>query len=594
VWGYGGGDREWAPQAPGGCPGRPLTRARVCGGDFRWGWGGQAQRPHHRCEVHLGDRELTGVSATARDRGLERRRRRPRYSARLRSQTALPFNKSSMLLLASLSAWLSGSAAADATAAGRAAALQSLQPLLASGALDGSSDGSGGPPAAWGAISCSSQEQLFTGFNFVEGVCCHQLNESCPPGTGLPTSCRTPACAHAVSVVSSGCLPWLAQPAQAWLQSFAAQLSQVQRDCQGISTDPTTIVLSNSSEFLVSNACGRTLVGGKLENKQTWRDSVTLVAPRPFAISLAFDVLWLPDGDNLQIFDGNSTSSRKITTLSGIVLPPQNIIATDGQLHLELYTNTITNGRVQALSAVVICACADDRACGAHGSCVANRCVCTGGYTGYACADKSCTGVMCGAHGSCESRHGQAVCVCESGWTGPQCNTVDADPQCSLPYTNITDPWRSVKHNDKGPGGKVAGDVQIGTLCDDNMKATGVGGGRWYRFVGSAGDRLPTSPPGIFKCGTDGGGWLSGWDPAPGGHGAQPPVSFDTPGHYPIVTDGVQDATVCFDFGGGYSCDYYAPISMVCCDGFYLWRLSYATVASGTKYCNHAYCVTES
>ena len=49
--GYGGGDREWAPQAPGGWPGRPLTRARVCGGDFRWGWGGQAQRPHHRCEV---------------------------------------------------------------------------------------------------------------------------------------------------------------------------------------------------------------------------------------------------------------------------------------------------------------------------------------------------------------------------------------------------------------------------------------------------------------------------------------------------------------------------------------------------------------
>eukprot|EP01047_Picozoa_sp_COSAG01_P018118 COSAG01_NODE_976_length_12364_cov_109.353200_6_plen_67_part_00 len=29
--------------------------ARVFGGDFRWGWGGQAQRPHHRCEVRLGD-----------------------------------------------------------------------------------------------------------------------------------------------------------------------------------------------------------------------------------------------------------------------------------------------------------------------------------------------------------------------------------------------------------------------------------------------------------------------------------------------------------------------------------------------------------
>ena len=33
-----------------------VTLARVCEGDFRWGWGGQAQRPHHRCEVRLGDR----------------------------------------------------------------------------------------------------------------------------------------------------------------------------------------------------------------------------------------------------------------------------------------------------------------------------------------------------------------------------------------------------------------------------------------------------------------------------------------------------------------------------------------------------------
>lgn len=68
--GYGGGDREWAPQAPGGWSGRPLTRARVCGGDFRWGWGGQAQRPHHRCEVRLGDR--ADSTCDGRDPGVER------------------------------------------------------------------------------------------------------------------------------------------------------------------------------------------------------------------------------------------------------------------------------------------------------------------------------------------------------------------------------------------------------------------------------------------------------------------------------------------------------------------------------------------
>jgi hypothetical protein len=51
--------------------------------------------------------------------------------------------------------------------------------------------------------------------------------------------------------------------------------------------------------------------------------------------------------------------------------------------------------------------------------------------------------------------------------------------------------------------------------------ATGVGGDKWYRFVGYGGDALPLHRPrgehqvgfgGILACGTSHGGWLSGCD----------------------------------------------------------------------------------
>ena len=40
------------------------------------------------------------------------------------------------------------------------------------------------------------------------------------------------------------------------------------------------------------------------------------------------------------------------------------------------------------------------------------------------------------------------------------------------------------------------GDMPIGS-CSGYNNATGVGGDRWYRFVGAAGDALPLHPPGV-------------------------------------------------------------------------------------------------
>jgi hypothetical protein len=115
-----------------------------------------------------------------------------------------------------------------------------------------------------------------------------------------------------------------------------------------------------------------------------------------------------------------------------------------------------------------------------------------------------------------------------------------ANPQCAQPYANISDAWRSITHDcggggcpkpgcsppdgptvncscrpggpatgpcpsshhrDKGgPGGHWSSDMPLGK-CSGWTLATGVGGNRWYRFTGDAGNALPLNPPGVDHCG---------------------------------------------------------------------------------------------
>jgi hypothetical protein len=96
--------------------------------------------------------------------------------------------------------------------------------------------------------------------------------------------------------------------------------------------------------------------------------------------------------------------------------------------------------------------------------------------------------------------------ACFKGYTQlvkePQCTT--AACQCAKPYTEINDRWRAVSQPavGKGPWGKPMGDVaKDSDRCADGTP-TGVGGGEWYRFMGTRGDVIPINKPDTDMCGT--------------------------------------------------------------------------------------------
>jgi hypothetical protein len=156
--------------------------------------------------------------------------------------------------------------------------------------------------------------------------------------------------------------------------------------------------------------------------------------------------------------------------------------------------------------------------------------------------------------------------------------------QCALPYTTVDDPWRSVSavaHT----GQRHRGDRPLHEGASGHPDAackhhtpTGLGGDRWFRFVGTD-DALPLRNQGGYSCGATAGagsgGWLSGWNRTLDVHGrGEPPLKYDTPGAYPTIDAGVVEGTVCFS--AGVSCVTHVDISMVRCRDFYLWRLPYA------------------
>jgi hypothetical protein len=150
------------------------------------------------------------------------------------------------------------------------------------------------------------------------------------------------------------------------------------------------------------------------------------------------------------------------------------------------------------------------------------------------------------------------------------------NPQCSLPYTTVSDAWRA-STNAQGTHGDCA------------SGGTGLGGGGWYRFEGAGGDALPLFTPGDDHCGTQHAGWLSGWD-ASGVLGAQPPITYTTAGRYPTAAEGVVEMTVCFHQNSA-PCDYHRGVEVLRCGDFLLWRLPYTSSSTG---CNQGYCTTSS
>ena len=158
--------------------------------------------------------------------------------------------------------------------------------------------------------------------------------------------------------------------------------------------------------------------------------------------------------------------------------------------------------------------------------------------------------------------------------------TLTLNLQCYQQYITLSDVWRGTSQ----AGGRRS---DQGHNDGTGYQPTGVGGGRWYRFVGPSGDALPLAPPGNEHCGTSISGWLSGCD-------ASPSDSCSTLGRYPEEAEGVVERTACFQAGNSYHCRYHAVVGVVRCGDFLLWRLPYAPCEHLVNTCGTGYCTMPS
>ena len=83
-------------------------------------------------------------------------------------------------------------------------------------------------------------------------------------------------------------------------------------------------------------------------------------------------------------------------------------------------------------------------------------------------------------------------------------------------------------------------------LCDSQLPSG------WYRFVGAAGTKMPTTRVPAYKCGADWSGWLNG--------------------AHPTVEDGEVKRTVCFS-DRSTGCKYAINISVKNCSSYYIYQL---------------------
>ena len=103
-------------------------------------------------------------------------------------------------------------------------------------------------------------------------------------------------------------------------------------------------------------------------------------------------------------------------------------------------------------------------------------------------------------------------------------------------YQNLSD---STRNSD------VTADFDV-VLCDDQLPEG------WYRFVGAAGTKMPTTRVPAYRCGTDWSGWLDG--------------------AHPTVEDGVVKKTVCFS-DRSTGCKYPKYISVRNCGSYFIYKL---------------------
>lgn len=171
-----------------------------------------------------------------------------------------------------------------------------------------------------------------------------------------------------------------------------------------------------------------------------------------------------------------------------------------------------------------------------------------------AVCDADCTPVACG-DGTTNGAAGES---CDDGGTipGDGCSatcTGELHPQCSQPYAMLDTADRNVTFNDGGTT----------VYCDNDPSSPGWVGPGWYRFVGAAGTRMPTSAPAPYSCGTHAAGWLDG--------------------AHPTEAEGVVDRQVCWSWVEG-PCWQVGSIQVVDCGDHYLYNLT-VPLACSYRYC---------
>ena len=95
-------------------------------------------------------------------------------------------------------------------------------------------------------------------------------------------------------------------------------------------------------------------------------------------------------------------------------------------------------------------------------------------------------------------------------------------------------------------------------LCDNSLPEG------WYRFVGAAGTKMPTTRVPAYRCGTVWSGWLAG--------------------SHPTMEDGEVSRTVCFS-NRPTGCKYSIEISVKNCGSFFIYKLAQPPGCS-SRYCS--------
>ncbi|XP_066022761.1 uromodulin-like [Pocillopora verrucosa] len=158
----------------------------------------------------------------------------------------------------------------------------------------------------------------------------------------------------------------------------------------------------------------------------------------------------------------------------------------------------------------------------------------------------------CDVNANCTNTYGYYKCTCKVGYIGDGRSCSGTDPCYN--YRNLSDADRKSTYNT--PYGREK--------CDDDSSS--IIFGKWYRFVGDAGTKMPTQCVPDNRCGAVLSGWLKG-------------------GH-PTLADGEVSSRVCFTRGGD-CCKKASKIHVKDCGSYFIYQLQKVPT------CDLRYCSTD-